>query len=68
MLTARLASETAVGLEGGVENSSLGCSSSNFVKVTNTLIVGTTGIATWVIVMNNDDEVSKTTVRIAEWV
>ena len=34
------------GLEGGVENSSDGCSSSNFVKVTSTLIVGTTGIAT----------------------
>lgn len=34
------------GLEGGVKNSSNGCNSSNFVKVTSTLMVGTTGIAT----------------------
>lgn len=38
---------TPVGLEGGVENSSSGCNSSNFVNVTMTLTVGTTGIATW---------------------
>lgn len=36
-----------MGLEGGVENSSAGGSSSNFVNVTITRIVGTTGIATW---------------------
>lgn len=36
-----------LGLEGGVENSSNGCSSSNFVNVTSTLMVGITGIATW---------------------
>jgi hypothetical protein len=36
-----------LGLEGGVENSSTGCNSSNFVNVTKTRIVGTTGIATY---------------------
>ena len=41
------ASWNCVGLEGGVANSSKGCSSSNFVNVTMTRIVGTIGIAIW---------------------
>ena len=46
LLTMGPSLEDAVGLEGGVENSSRGCNSSNLVNVTITLIVGTTGIAT----------------------
>jgi len=46
-VTNGLSRPAAVGLEGGVENSSSGCSSSNFVNVTSTLMVGTTGMATW---------------------
>lgn len=45
--TVGLSMPGAVGLDGGVWNSSSGCNSSNLVKVTSTLIVGTTGIATW---------------------
>lgn len=41
------------GVDGGVQNSSvMGCSSSNLVNVAITLIVGTTGIATFMIENN----------------
>lgn len=45
-VVAGLSLSAAEGLEGGVVNSSIGGNSSNLVKVTSTLMVGITGMAT----------------------